>query len=82
MGKVRVDENLENAEIGDELYFRHTILGASDKKGVKVVKVTKTLLIDSNGHRWRVKDGKPAGYVRTRSTLTYWRAYILLERVP
>ncbi len=81
MGKVKVDENLENAEVGDELYFRHTILGSGDK-GVKVAKVTKTLIVDSKGDRWRKRDGKPAGYVWSRGTMAHWRAYLLIERIP
>jgi len=82
MAKVRLNSHLEDAEVGDELYFKHTILGGDSSRNCKVARITKTLIVDDKGGRWRIRDGKRAGHVRSRGTLTCWQAHILVERIP
>lgn len=79
MAKIRYSDDLESVKIGDQLYLKYNF---GQTQIVKVTKVSKTLITDENGRRWRRDDGYPSGYRWSRATMAHWTAYKFIARVP
>ncbi len=80
MAKIRYSDDLESIKVGDEIYLKHTIMGGMGVR--KVVKVSKTLITDETGNRWRKSDGRESGYRWSRATMAHTTAYKFIARIP